>query len=154
MENSECCADPISRKLGDTDGWQRLVGGNRMSRFGVNCSARPLCPRVFETERGTVVIQGYELDSEARPLPAEPPSGETQAEMPRETFLALARWVQSHGDQVPTLMDLFDGWQHSLFRLEAQQQYLVEGEEGRFAAFRDRKPMPPDLAEDLEWYSY
>ncbi len=114
------------------------------------CTDSRTCPRVFETERATVIVQGYQVDEAGRPEAALPPTGETQVELPREQYLAFARAVAA---RMP-VQDLFAGWQHTLFRLETLPQYLVDAEAERFRAFREGQPLPERPMESREWYRY
>jgi hypothetical protein len=114
------------------------------------CTDSRTCPRVFETERGTVIVQGYQVDEASRPAMAQPPNGESQVQLPREQLLAFARSVAA---RVPA-EDLFGGWQRTLFRLETLQQYLVDAEAERFHAFREGRPLPERPAGSLGWYRY
>jgi hypothetical protein len=117
----------------------------------LECNNPPACPRVFETDRGTVVVQGYVVEEASRPFPATPPAGETQVEMPREVFLGLARWVLAHGDELPEVPSILGEWQRTLFRLETRQQYLVEQEREQLTAFREGRPLPPSPPESQRW---
>ncbi|HEX6510228.1 MAG TPA: hypothetical protein VF221_21565, partial [Chloroflexota bacterium] len=117
--------------------------------MGFGCTDSKTCPRVFETQRGTVVVQGYQL-AKAGPTLAAPPDGELQVEMPRETFLALARTVER---QEPS-DDLFEGWHHSIFRLETLPVYLDEFESESCRAWLAGRPQPPRKPETEEWYGY
>lgn len=117
--------------------------------MGHGCTTGETCPRLFETERGTVVIQGYLIGG---PVPghAEAPSGEGQVEMPRETLLELVAQLQARA--APRAGAMLGAFRHSAFRLEARAQYLVDLEAERFQAFREGRPLPPWPAESLAWF--
>jgi hypothetical protein len=121
-----------------------------MSEGGIwNCEDKKVCPRAFITERGRVVFQGYLVDGDRRPTPADLPAGETQVEMPWAIAVRLARWVLSHGDATP---EVLSGWTQSLFRLEAKQQYLIPGEEEKFNAWREGRQVPRSTPDNNDWY--
>jgi hypothetical protein len=126
--------------------WNQIRGGEIVT----HCTDSRTCPRIFETERGTVIVQGYQVEEARRPTMAAPPTGETQVELPRERLLAFLRFLEAAGAGD----DLFAGWQHTLFRLETRPQYLVEAEAKRFRAFREGGPLPERPPESEEWYRY
>src|SRR6266566_8647946 len=100
-----------------------MQGGGPMAAA---CDSGDTCPRVFETESGTVVVQGYVVREADVPALAVPPAGESVVELPRDQFLEFARRVgQRHA---PAEGALLHGFRHSAFRLETLQQYSVEAE--------------------------
>lgn len=121
-----------------------------MSRAG-ECNTPPNCPRLFETARGTVVFQGYDVAGTSGL--ARPPAGESQIEMPRETAFRLARQLLGQPERWPDVPSVLGGWQHELFRLEALQAYLVEGEGEKIAAFLDGRPNDAE-EEPSDWVRY
>lgn len=119
------------------------------------CTNRVTCPRIFETERGTVIVQGYAL---ARPdglsRLVKPPDGELQIEMPRAMFLALARSLKGRGGEPGADLDLFEGWEQSVFRLETLPIYLDEYQSEHCQAWLADRPLPPWSAETRAWFDY
>jgi hypothetical protein len=54
------------------------------------------CPTVYATDRGTLVVQGYVLDTDAvRQLTL--PSGEGAVEVPAQLLLEVARQMKAGG---------------------------------------------------------
>jgi len=49
--------------------------------LGGTCCAGGRCPTVYETDNGTYVIQGYQIDTN---LISDLPQGETVIELPKE----------------------------------------------------------------------
>lgn len=47
------------------------------------------CPKLYETDRGTFVVQGFAVDDEAALATLQLPSGETAVEVPRALLLGL-----------------------------------------------------------------
>ncbi|WP_283136971.1 hypothetical protein [Rhizohabitans arisaemae] len=57
-------------------------------------SERTSCPSLYETDRGTVVVQGYKVvDDEALADLQHVLEGETAVEVPRELLVDIARRV-------------------------------------------------------------
>jgi len=113
------------------------------------CDSGDTCPRAFETEHETVVLQGYVVPSPDVPGLAAPPCGEALVELPREQFLEFARRIGERtalveGSLLPT-------FRHSAFRLETLQRYAVEAEAERFQAWLERRPLPERSAETNPW---
>ena len=117
--------------------------------MGKTCAEPPACPRVFETERGTVVVQGYVLTDGAVPSHVTPPTGESLIEMPREVLLRFASELEKR--PAANLSELVANFQRSAFRLETLPQYLVDAEAERFAAFRDGRPLPERSERTNQW---
>jgi hypothetical protein len=118
--------------------------------MAANCSTGDTCPRMFETERGTVVIQGYVLEEGQVPEHAAAPAGEAQVEMPRETLLELARRLQAH--EAPGPGRLLGEFKRSAFRLETLPQYLVDAEADAFRDFLQGRPVARRTAENSPWH--
>ncbi|MEU4230460.1 hypothetical protein AB0F17_39740 [Nonomuraea sp. NPDC026600] len=65
-------------------------------RFLGSTSEAGACPTLYETDRGTIVIQGLELtDKEALADLRDVLDGETAVEVPRELITEIARRVLS-----------------------------------------------------------
>jgi hypothetical protein len=65
-------------------------------RFLGSTSEAGACPSLYETDRGTIVVQGLELvDGEARSDLLHVLDGETAVEVPRELLVEIARRVLS-----------------------------------------------------------
>lgn len=110
------------------------------------CEDGDSCPRVFETTGGDIIVQGYD-DVPAVPL-AQPPAGERQVRIPRESFLQL---VDEMTRQEPLRQGAVTaGVQRSLFRLEVLQEYRVEAEAERFQAFCEGRSLP--ARKSSAWY--
>jgi hypothetical protein len=63
-------------------------------RFLGSTSEAGACPSLYETDRGTIVVQGFELvDEEARSDLLHVLDGETAVEVPRELLAEIARRV-------------------------------------------------------------
>src|SRR6516225_7200831 len=67
--------------------WNLIPGGWVV----IDCTDSRTCPRVFETERGTVVVQGYQVDEATRPTLAQPPTGEDPGRAPARAAPGLRR---------------------------------------------------------------
>lgn len=119
----------------------------RMSPGG--CSNPPNCPRFAESDPYNVVFQGYPVDASIRPASADPPDGEVQISMPREAAFRIARSILSLDEELPEVPGLLDGWEHTLFRLEAQQQYLVDEEAEQIRAWL-AGDLVPDWSPEVE----
>ena len=104
------------------------------------------CPAVYETDRGTLVVQGGKVtDREARADLANLLPGEEAVEVPRETVLGAARVVAGTSRLVaPDSEDfdrLFAGFEHTAFRLEALDRYAVPVEEEPLRRFLAGEPL-------------
>ncbi|MCT9929333.1 hypothetical protein N5079_03770 [Planotetraspora sp. A-T 1434] len=63
-------------------------------RFLGSTSEAGACPSLYETDRGTIVVQGLELaDVQARADLLHVLDGETAVEVPRELLVEIARRV-------------------------------------------------------------
>ncbi|GLX03762.1 hypothetical protein IL992_11055 [Microbispora sp. NEAU-D428] len=63
-------------------------------RFLGSTSEAGACPSLYETDRGTIVVQGLEVvDREARADLRHVLDGETAVEVPRELLVEIARRV-------------------------------------------------------------
>ncbi|HEY9523376.1 MAG TPA: hypothetical protein VIR33_09055 [Thermopolyspora sp.] len=63
-------------------------------RFLGSTSEAGACPSLYETDRGTVIVQGLELiDPEARADLRHLLAGETAVEVPKELLIDIARRV-------------------------------------------------------------
>lgn len=63
-------------------------------RFLGSTSEQGACPSLYETDRGTIVVQGLELlDAEALGDLRHVLDGETAVEVPRELLVEIARAV-------------------------------------------------------------
>jgi hypothetical protein len=113
------------------------------------CDSGDTCPRVFETEHGTVVVQGYVVPPADVPALAIPPDGEALVELPRDQFLEFARRVSDR--PAPAEGSLLPAFRHSAFRLETLQRYSVQTEAERFRAWLDRQPLPERSVETSPW---
>jgi Family of unknown function (DUF6879) len=113
------------------------------------CDSGDTCPRVFETEHGTVVVQGYVVREADVPALAAPPAGEAVVELPRDQFLEFARTIGER--PAPVEGALLHGFRHTVFRLETLQQYSVEAEAERFRAWLDRQPLPERSVQTSPW---
>ncbi|MFD1545674.1 hypothetical protein [Nonomuraea guangzhouensis] len=73
-------------------------------RFLGSTSEAGACPTLYETDRGTIVIQGLELtDKEALADLRDVLDGETAVEVPRELITEIARRVLSAATDFPTM---------------------------------------------------
>ncbi len=100
------------------------------------------CPTVYETDRGTFVVQGDKLtDHEARAGLANMLPGEDAVEVPRATVLGAARIANGTSRIVaPDSEDfdrLFQTFEHTAFRLEALDRYAVPIEDEPVRRFLD-----------------
>ncbi|MBF8193608.1 hypothetical protein ITP53_49630 [Nonomuraea sp. K274] len=67
-------------------------------RFLGSTSEAGACPTLYETDRGTIVVQGLQLtDAEALADLRDVLDGETAVEVPRELITEIARRVLPHG---------------------------------------------------------
>jgi hypothetical protein len=113
------------------------------------CDSGETCPRVFETEHGTVVLQGYVVQQADVPALAVPPAGEALIELPRDQFLEFARTV---GERPAAAQGaLLHGFRHTVFRLETLQRYTVEAEAERFRGWLDGQPLPERSVNTSPW---
>jgi hypothetical protein len=65
-------------------------------RFLGSTSESGACPSLYETDHGTIVVQGLELiDPEARADLRDVLDGETAVEVPKELLIDIARRVLS-----------------------------------------------------------
>jgi hypothetical protein len=108
------------------------------------------CPTVYETDRGTFVVQGNKLtDREARDGLANMLPGEDAVEVPRATLLGAARITQGRSKMVAPDSEefdqLFQTFERSAFRLEALDRYAVPIEEEPVQRFLAGEPV------DLGW---
>jgi Family of unknown function (DUF6879) len=94
-------------------------------------------------------VQGYLVGEGRAPGRAAPPDGETQVEMPRETFLRLASELARHDAPAPN--SLLGTFQRSAFRMETLPVYSVEAEAERFGAFLAGQSLPPRSPENSSW---
>ncbi|MFF3669251.1 hypothetical protein [Microtetraspora malaysiensis] len=63
-------------------------------RFLGSTSEAGACPSLYETDRGTIVVQGMELvDADARADLRHVLDGETAVEVPKELLVEIARRV-------------------------------------------------------------
>ncbi|WP_433224615.1 hypothetical protein [Microtetraspora malaysiensis] len=63
-------------------------------RFLGSTSEAGACPSLYETDRGTIVVQGMELvDADARADLRHVLNGETAVEVPKELLVEIARRV-------------------------------------------------------------
>jgi hypothetical protein len=104
------------------------------------------CPTVYETDRGTFVVQGDKLtDPEARSGLANMLPGEDAVEVPRATLLGATR--TAHGRSRMVAPDsgefdrLFQTFEHTAFRLEALDRYAVPIEEEPVRRFLAGEPV-------------
>lgn len=117
--------------------------------MAATCDSGDTCPRVFETEHGTVVLQGYVVRGSDVPDLAVPPAGEAVVELPRDQFLEFARRIGQRSALAEGA--LLHGFQRSAFRLETLQQYAVEAEAERFRAWLERRPLPERSVRTSPW---
>jgi hypothetical protein len=108
------------------------------------------CPTVYETDRGTFVVQGDKLtDREARDSLANMLPGEDAVEVPHATLLGAARNMHGRSKLVAPDSEEFDQpfqtFEHSAFRLEALDRYAVPIEEEPVRRFLAGEPV------DLAW---
>lgn len=76
---------PYRRQSGEKDMRLRFLGST---------SEAGACPSLYETDRGTIVVQGLEVvDREARADLRHVLDGETAVEVPRELLVEIARRV-------------------------------------------------------------
>jgi hypothetical protein len=100
------------------------------------------CPTVYETDRGTFVVQGDRLiDAEARAGLANMLPGEDAVEVPRATVLGAARIANGASRIVSADSEEFDRlfhtFEHTAFRLEALERYAVPIEDEPVRRFLD-----------------
>jgi len=107
------------------------------------------CPTVYETDRGTFVVQGDRLtDSGARTGLANMLPGEDAVEVPRATLLGAAR--TAHGRSRVVAPDseefdrLFQTFERTAFRLEALDRYAVPIEDEPVRRFLAGEPVDTD----------
>ncbi len=98
------------------------------------------CPTVYETDRGTFVIQGNRLtDPEARADLANMLPGEDAVETPRETLLGAVRVASGASRMLAPDSEEFNGlfetFQHTAFRLETLDRYAVPEEDEALRRF-------------------
>jgi hypothetical protein len=62
----------------------------KLHYLGGNCDIGP-CPTLYETDRGTFVVQGFVVDDPEALETLQLPAGETAVEVPRELLLEFAR---------------------------------------------------------------
>jgi Family of unknown function (DUF6879) len=108
------------------------------------------CPTVYETDRGTFVVQGDKLtDLEARDGLANMLPGEDAVEVPRATLLGAARITHGTSKLVAPESEEFDQpfrtFECSAFRLEALDRYAVDIEKEPVRRFLAGEPV------DLGW---
>jgi hypothetical protein len=92
------------------------------------------CPTVYETDRGTFVIQGDRLtDPEARADLANLLPGEDAVETPRETLLGAVRVASGASRMLAAdseeFLQLFETFEHTAFRFETLDRYAVPEED-------------------------
>jgi hypothetical protein len=104
------------------------------------------CPTVYETDRGTFVVQGDTLtDPEARSGLTNMLPGEDAVEVPRATLLGAARIADGRSRLVAPdseeFNEPFQTFEHSAFRLEALDRYVVPIEEEPVRRFLAGEPV-------------
>ncbi|GAA3551078.1 hypothetical protein GCM10022419_034210 [Nonomuraea rosea] len=62
----------------------------RLERIAGTCQDGDICPTIYRTDRGTIVVQGNELSAGSLRL-ITLPGGETVAEIPESLLLEAAR---------------------------------------------------------------
>jgi hypothetical protein len=104
------------------------------------------CPTVYETDRGTFVVQGDKLsDHESRTRLANMLPGEEAVEVPRSTLLGAVR--VAHGTSRVVAPDseefrrLFETFERTAFRLETLDRYAVPVEEEPVRRFLAGEPV-------------
>ena len=108
------------------------------------------CPTVYETDRGTFVVQGDRLtDAEARNGLTNMLPGEDAVEVPPATLLGAARVAQGKSRLVAPDSEEFDQpfqtFERTAFRLEVLDRYAVPIEEEPVRRFLAGEPV------DLGW---
>jgi uncharacterized protein DUF6879 len=108
------------------------------------------CPTVYETDRGTFVVQGDKLtDPEARGALANVLPGEDAVEVPHATLLGAARMTEGRSKLVAPDSEEFDQpfrtFERTAFRLETLDRYAVPIEEEPVRRFLAGEPV------DLNW---
>src|SRR6266511_1847809 len=108
------------------------------------------CPTVYETDRGTFVIQGDRLtDPEARADLANILPGEDAVETPRETLLGAMRVTSGASRMLAAdseeFLQLFETFEHTAFRFETLDQYAVPEEDQALRRFLAGEPPDPSL---------
>jgi hypothetical protein len=115
------------------------------------CDNGVTCPQVLETDRGTVVVQGYGVDDQAVIAKLAPPAGELLAEVPRDLYLKAARRLE----RVPVTEDevyrIIKGLQHGAFRLETLPHYSIPEDAERLRLFRETGRPPKRTTETSPW---
>ncbi|WP_185992856.1 DUF6879 family protein [Streptomyces sp. 130] len=121
-------------------------------RFIGSTSGGGGCPSVYETDRGTVVVQGWKINpsdqayGDVRDLAGD----EDVLEVPREL---LQRFVPRRSADAPELVsgpafdELFTTFEHTARRLETRAYYDIENERESFAQFLNGEEV------DLAWFS-
>lgn len=99
------------------------------------------CPTLYETDHGTLVIQGWKVtDSAVLAALDEMPGHETVIEVPKRLMRCLPK---DTGMNAPTDDDwdrLFDTVKRSAYHLEMRDAYAVGEEADAFAAFLAGRP--------------
>jgi hypothetical protein len=108
------------------------------------------CPTVYETDRGTFVIQGNRLtDPEACADLANMLPGEDAVETPRETLLGAVRVASGASRMLAAdseeFLRLFDTFEHTAFRFEILDRYAVPEEDEAVRRFLAGEPPDPSL---------
>src|SRR6266498_3070001 len=114
------------------------------------------CPTVYETDRGTFVIQGNRLtDPEARADLANMLPGEDAVETPREALLGAIRVTRGTSRMLAADSEefgrLFETFEHTAFRLETLDRYTVPEEDEALRRFLAGEPPDPDLF--VSWFT-
>jgi hypothetical protein len=108
------------------------------------------CPTVYETDRGTFVIQGNRVtDPDARADLANLLPGEDAIETPRETLLGAVRFTSGASRMLAAdseeFLQLFENFQHTAFRFETLDRYAVPEEDEALRRFLAGEPPDPSL---------
>jgi len=114
------------------------------------------CPTVYETDRGTFVIQGNRLtDPDARADLANMLPGEDAVETPRETLLGAMRVASGASRMLAVdsaeVLELFETFEHTAFRFETLDRYAVPEEDEALRRFLAGEP--PDRSLFASWFA-
>jgi hypothetical protein len=120
-------------------------------RLSGACDNGLTCPQVLESDRGTVVVQGYGVDDQAVIAKLAPPPGELLAEVPRELYLEAARRLERVPVTEDQMYQVIKGLQRGAFRLETLPQYSIPEDAERLRVFRETGRPPKRTTETSPW---
>jgi hypothetical protein len=116
-----------------------------------SCDNGLTCPQVLETDRGTILVQGYSVDDRAVIAKLAPPEGELLAEVPRDLYLKAARRLERVPVTEDEVYQVIKRLQHGAFRLETLPQYSIPEDAERLRVFRETGRPPKRTTETSPW---